>query len=478
MSDNIAKAIAEIRSARPWPAGLVEKVEALLRDGSDRDLFRVNPIRFAEKHGFGETDTIDAMLFATRAGAFDMQWSLICPFCAVAVDSFATLRNVKGGFYCAICKVQAKTDLDGQVQVGFTVSPRIRKSRFHDPLALPASEYVGQYRFSTDTFTPDGRLMRDLIGPFIRICEYVKPGETIVRTIDVAAGALAFSEVVRHRDAFFTVDATAGAKTINLQILGDGLTVDAASVALGKVEVRLTNTTGEVACVTAANMDPGVMTQGGPPIFERYLTGSRLLASHAFRQLFRTEVIKGAEGLGVKDVTLLFTDLKGSTAMYERIGDLQAFSLVRAHFDRLATAVQANNGAIVKTIGDAVMAVFVTPLDAVRAAIRMQGDIEQFNRDHGARELILKIGIHSGASIAVTLNENLDYFGQTVNVAARVQAYADADEICLTDEAYNGVEVKNFLQHYPVSTEMAQLKGVQREVRVHRVRPDIAAMAA
>ena len=74
-----------------------------------------------------------------------------------------------------------------------------------------------------------------------------------------------------------------------------------------------------------------------------------------------TETIKVDGGIGVKDITILFTDLKGSTALYERIGDLKAFSLVHRHFDSLEQVINNHNGAIVKTIGDAVMATFLNP---------------------------------------------------------------------------------------------------------------------
>jgi class 3 adenylate cyclase len=168
-------------------------------------------------------------------------------------------------------------------------------------------------------------------------------------------------------------------------------------------------------------------------------------------------------------LTLLFTDLKGSTAMYERIGDLKAFSLVQQHFDRLGKAIQGNNGAIVKTIGDAVMATFNTPVGAVTAALQMLDEIEAFNKEHGAQALILKIGIHHGTSIAVTLNDRLDYLGQTVNIAARVQGLAGAEEIYITKDVFDSPGVKEHLTAYQVTPESAMLKGVAGAMQVNRI---------
>ncbi|MFL5159484.1 MAG: adenylate/guanylate cyclase domain-containing protein [Microvirga sp.] len=74
---------------------------------------------------------------------------------------------------------------------------------------------------------------------------------------------------------------------------------------------------------------------------------------------------------------MLFTDLKGSTDLYDRIGDLNALSLVQQHFERLRDVTVRHGGAIIKTIGDAVMAAFVEPADAVRAALAMLQDMER-----------------------------------------------------------------------------------------------------
>ena len=154
--------------------------------------------------------------------------------------------------------------------------------------------------------------------------------------------------------------------------------------------------------------------------FEPHLSAKQLLTTQTFRDLFRHELVKGTEGMSVRDISLMFTDLKGSTELYERIGDLNAFALVQEHFERLTAVAVSHNGAIIKTLGDAVMAAFMTPVDGVQAALAMQAEIVRFNEARGERDLILKIGLHRGAVIAVTLNERLDYFGQNVNIAARV----------------------------------------------------------
>jgi class 3 adenylate cyclase len=190
----------------------------------------------------------------------------------------------------------------------------------------------------------------------------------------------------------------------------------------------------------------------------------------AVRALFVTETIVAGEGLAVRRLALLFTDLQGSTALYDRIGDMKAFDLVRLHFGYLRECISRNSGALVKTIGDAVMASFVDPLDALRAALDMRAQIAQFNADAGSDLIGLKIGRHAGACLAVTLNDHLDYFGQTVNIAARIQGLSGADEIVVTDDVLALPGALELVADLEIEMSAVQLKGIAGDVAVHRLR--------
>jgi class 3 adenylate cyclase len=198
-----------------------------------------------------------------------------------------------------------------------------------------------------------------------------------------------------------------------------------------------------------------------------YLSGKKLLTTQVFRDLFRADSVPGEAGIALRNLSLLFTDLKGSTEMYERIGDFKAFELVSRHFELLRELVRSRGGAVVKTIGDAVMASFGEPAGALDAAAAMNRGIRGIN---GGLEL--KIGIHAGPCIAVQSNEQLDYFGQTVNIAARVQGIARAGEIVCTTpviEAQGSAEVLRSAELAAVP-DSALLKGVEGRVAVHRLR--------
>lgn len=244
-----------------------------------------------------------------------------------------------------------------------------------------------------------------------------------------------------------------------------------AAVPPGPVIIEAENRGAVRGSLLLINWPPEVLAQTiKPPLeFDPYMSGGMLLARQTFRRLFRSERVDEREGLGIRQVTLLFTDIKGSTALYERLGDLNAYALVREHFALLGATVQEHSGAIVKTIGDAVMAVFSRPTDAVSAALHMLGEIERHNSEHGDPSIILKIGAHCGPSIAVTLNDNLDYFGQTVNVAARVQSLADAGEICISEALYSAPGVSDLLSGHSIAVFDAPLRGVEGSASVYRV---------
>jgi class 3 adenylate cyclase len=252
---------------------------------------------------------------------------------------------------------------------------------------------------------------------------------------------------------------------------GQRFTPAASAVPSGPVVFEISNTGPRRGSLLLINWPPEILTMPEKPTleFDPYVSGGMLLTRQTFRKLFRSERVDEEEGLGVRQVTFLFTDLKGSTALYERLGDLNAYALVREHFALLDAIAHGHAGAIVKTIGDAVMAAFFRPVDAVAAALHILQDIGRFNREHGQPAIILKMGAHCGPSIAVTLNENLDYFGQTVNIAARVQSFADAGEICLTEALYTAPDVRQLLAGHDVEEFDAPLRGVEGEARVYRV---------
>jgi class 3 adenylate cyclase len=172
-------------------------------------------------------------------------------------------------------------------------------------------------------------------------------------------------------------------------------------------------------------------------------TAAEVTALQRFRDLFANEALRPGERISVGSLTVVFTDLRESTRLYRQVGDAPAFGLVMDHFDVLQGAINAEQGAIVKTIGDAVMAVFRRPAAALRAMLNAQHALAS-PRD-GGQPLRLKAGIHYGACIAVTLNDRLDYFGSTVNIAARLESLSSGQDLVISAAVHADPEVADWL---------------------------------
>ena len=466
--------MTEIEQARPWSPRVISKFETLVRSGDELSLYRVNPLAFARDRGITEAESIDLFLHATRAGLFEMNWDVICPQSGMVLDSFGALRTLKTHYVCGLCDVSGQTDLDDFIAVTFTVSPQLRWLPFHDPASLSVEDFHWKLRFANDGRMP-GQKVRflDLLQGLVRGLAFLAPGATTTLRAELSPGALSGVNVQTQAALMVPVSGVPGTTPTLLKIRYDGQRFSPSLSVLppGPVVIEVGNSGNARGSLLLINWPPEMAAQAvKPPLdFDPYMSGGMLLARQTFRRLFRSEHVEESEGLGIRQVTFLFTDLKGSTAMYERLGDLNAYALVREHFALLAAAVQEHSGAVVKTIGDAVMAVFSRPPDAVSAALRILAEIERFNAERGHPDIILKVGAHCGPSIAVTLNDNLDYFGQTVNVAARVQSLAQAGEICISEALYTAPGVAPLLAGHGVFEFASPLRGVEGSASVYRV---------
>jgi class 3 adenylate cyclase len=465
--------LAQLEQAKAWSPRVISKLESHIRAVDEDALFRINPLRFAAEKGIAENEAIDLFLHATAAGLFNMDWHLLCSACSCVVESFGSLNGVHNQFHCNVCTMDYEASLDDLISVTFTVNPQIRDIALHHPERLSAWDYFFKFGGTTDGRLPDGTPFVNIQQSVTKTVTFLPPGEITRISIDANEGTVVGGSMEGKAAFLYHIrpDAPPLAQVFPITFGNAKVSAhDIKTIAPGNMTFEVENTTSQRGTFLLALL-PKEIEYGHPPItFVPFLTGKRLLTSQTFRELFRSEVVQASEGIGVREITLLFTDLKGSTALYDRIGDLNAFSLVQQHFERLQDVTVRHNGAIIKTIGDAVMATFLNPLDAVRAAIAMRKEIADFNRDRPDRELILKIGLHSGAAIAVTLNDRLDYFGQTVNIAARVQNLADADEIYISDEVFGAPGVQDEIRELFVTQQLATLKGVRNDLRVYRVK--------
>jgi class 3 adenylate cyclase len=451
-------------------ADAVNAIEDLVRDAADRDLSRINVLDFAARTGLDAERVIAAFLHAARLGLFELSWNVLCPGCGGVLDANATLKTVRKDEYsCALCAAGYEPTLDEMVEVTFTVSPRVRRIAAHNPNELPIWEYYRQVFWSSGVDLPEDydRLVQDIVLDAIEL----PPGEKAILSVHLPAEFVIVFDPVTHGTQFVDVK---GEPTRERQALS--LVFNKPGTPTGTVELRPGPLRLSFENRTDVRVLPGAWVAGQTlhDMLGRrkpFLTAKRLLTNQTFRDLYRTDTLDVDQRLKITSLTFLFTDLKGSTELYERVGDLVAFDLVRAHFQVLTEIVAAEAGAVVKTIGDAVMATFPTPDRAVAAALRMRGAMGRLHGDPGQEDLLLKIGIHEGPCLAVTLNDRQDYFGQTVNIAARVQGLAMSRSIFATGPVVEHARSSALLKSgglEPVA-QRRLLRGMADELTIYEI---------
>jgi class 3 adenylate cyclase len=462
-----------VRELSGLEVDIIEEFAQFIGTGPEEYLFRTNPYRYAAATGLSERRALDLFLYATHAGILEFNWGMLCPGCAAFITSPGGLRSIQSETRCNMCQNMIEVSPDDGVEVAFTVSPSIRRIRFHSIDTIDVERDWMTMFYSTNRVIDPA--LRDHFKDFIIGFDRVTKDEDCISKFTLQPGLYIIDAPRHHASTRFQVDSASTVTEIAFDIFDGRIVPENTVIAAGEVTFHIRNRTGH-STVYGVTRDPKehfgkLQTELMLPrkfTMHPYVTSKHVANSQVFRDLFRAESIPSDLGLAFKSVTFLFSDLKGSTALYERIGDIRAYQLVRAHFAMLRDIIAELGGSVVKTMGDAVMASFAEPLQALEAAILMNREISKLGLEEG---LILKLGLHSGPCIAVESNERLDYFGQTVNIAARVQNAAHAGEIVITDTIFATPGAAEVLRSAALTAEpeQAMLRGIDRETTLYRL---------
>jgi class 3 adenylate cyclase len=428
-----ADALEVLRPHTEHEPEIAARLASLVEHGDDAAVARMRPYVLADGWSMPRERVLAAMLAATRGGLLDLSWTLICPSCRGQKNRVGSLADVGTDVHCDQCGIAYGPDFDRNVEVTFDARPSGRSA--NPPVFCVAGPQSARQTLAQTAVAPDGVAALDVV---------LRPGAYI-------------AQVLPDRAARFTVEDDAGAATLDVRIDESRVRVATSTVRAGPVHVRAGNLAAHDALLRITEAE----------FSDQIATAAAVTTLQAFRDLFSSEVL--AEGLevAIRSLTIVFTDVVNSTRMYGESGDARAFRLVHDHFAALHEVIALHRGAIVKTIGDAVMAVFVDPRDAVDAALR-------FGR--AAEPLQLRIGLHRGPCIAVRANDRLDYFGATVNVASRVGHAAGPGEILLTAAVADESRVADILPSG--ERGVVTLRGIAQPVEVVRVAAPLAAEAA
>ena len=456
-----------------------EALRTGVESAPDRALNRINPMVYAADNGLDEEATIGALVHAARLGLFDMSWNVLCPGCGGVLETAGALKTInRHEYFCSMCASHHEPTLDQLIEVTFTVNPRIRRIGAHDPDSLSHAEYMRQIFWSSGARLPDD--IESVVGRVTLDQIELAPGERASMSLMLPKGFFIAFDPVTHASMFLDVsgDETQERRTLSLVFAESHAHSGTMKLAPGPLrftfENKASRRTLPALWVHGEELDE--MSTARRP----FLTATRLLSNQTFRDLYRTGTFDPEQRFKITSLTILFTDLRGSTALYDRVGDRAAFDLVRSHFGELISAVAVEGGAVVKTIGDAVMATFPTADRALRAAMRMREAMRKINAERGSEDLALNIGLHEGPCLAVMLDERQDYFGQTVNIAARVQDLADPTAVLATKPVVESQEVARLLSDggYRTTSRHLNLRGVSEAFQIYEIRENEQRAAA
>jgi class 3 adenylate cyclase len=367
---------------------LLDRILKHITEADDISAYRLQVRRLARDWGAPERALLEVFLHATRAGLLELSWDVVCPHCRGVRQEAATLADVTEKGRCDVCDIDFETGAATAVEITFHVHPSIRRvEKVYYCSAEPATRM------------------------HIKLQQHLAPGERRAIPLRLSPGAYR----VRVRGGGGAPLTVADGEAAELEI---GAEPESARIA---PDARLTlinpSDAGRTVVIEERAWADDAMRPGD------------LFNLQAFRDLFGEEYLGASVQLYVGEQTILFTDIVGSTRYYTKVGDPAAFVAVKRHFTAVFDVVRERRGAVVKTIGDAVMASFADPVDALDAAVAIHA------RLHGVPDapapVRLRISLNRGPCIAVNLNSGVDYFGSTVNTAAKLQRCADAGEIAI-----------------------------------------------
>lgn len=422
-------------------ADVVHHLAHTLQHIRPAELTRLRPHALADRWNLDRNIVLEAFLEGIDSGAVELVYLSRCPRCTGTLSTADTLSDLADHAHCDSCRIGFTPDLGRDVEVVFAAHPALRPR---------AEQYCTRY--------PAGR-------PEVAAFLTLSPKSEEQLTVPLTPGRWLLGSGGEAPDVLVEVHPDSAQRAVEWS--PDTHTV--CRVGAGDIALKLRNpTAGRLLVSLARHPD-----DGGEPI----VTAARLATFPAHRRRFGPQTLAPNVRLTVRAVALLFTDLVGSAALYSTHGDAQAFSLVHAHFTLLDDVVSEYDGVRVKTIGDALMAAFIEPAQALRAAVEAQHRFSAWARSLEMDSPPgLRVGLHWGPALAVHTDQaGLDYFGGTVNLAARCEGVAQQGEVVLTQALADAPGVAAVLaEHGPSAPFDRAVKGIAGQVAMVRLQPGLS----
>ncbi|RHX93142.1 adenylate/guanylate cyclase domain-containing protein [Leptospira stimsonii] len=383
---------------------LIDRVIHYILSEDENELYRIRIKKLVSEWKVPLESLLLLFLHGCRQGLFTLSWDVICPHCRGVRSELNNLGDVPSQDSCDVCGIDFESSKLNTIEITFHIHPSIREvqKRFFCA-AEPATK------------------------THIRFQRTIPPGAEYITNLLLNDG------IYRLR--------IAGEKKYNLLELQPSSNETVRWTA-DQSEQEITAKPEPTVQIYNSELSPRTFVIEEKKEDAYSLRPAELFNFQDFRDLFTEQAIASDLQLDIGVQTILFTDIVGSTRFYISEGDTGAFKEVREHFVQVFRIIKENKGAVVKTIGDAVMASFSSPLDSILASVELQ-KVFQISPEN---RIQIRISVHTGSCLAVNLNSNIDYFGNTVNYASKLQGITDAGEIVFSEAIFRDSEIRNYLR--------------------------------
>ena len=372
---------------------VIDTLEQYLAHASDLEVARIRPLAFAERFGLDARELVQTCLLAAREGALILMWDILCPTCRIPSDVKESLKGLQDHGHCEACSVDFELDFAQSIELVFRAHPDIRT-------AETRTYCIGGPAFSRHVaaqvrLQPDERLQLELA---LGEGQYRLRGGQLPYVIEfrVSSGS---------RVGRWDLDLSRPPSKDQIPTLRVGEQVLSVfnPEALPR-QFRIERVASRADALTAADA----------------------AQIPAFRDWFPDEVLSPGQMVGLTNVTLFGCQLLDASRLYQELSGQSACSLIVKHLQAIASVVTANQGCVIKSMQDGLSAVFPTAANAVLAATAMEQQSGQWG-------ISLRQTIHQGVAVVATINDRLDYFGETPQMLEDLLRASHDHELIITE---------------------------------------------
>lgn len=397
--DFISAITTECKSQKPE---VLKKILQYLVASDSIDIFKINPKKIAQETQLQLADVIEQLTGLTQSGYLAITWDVVCPHCRGPQLELSKLRLVSEATTCVTCDLNFSSQSDGSIEVSFKPQAKFREIK---SIVYCAAEPAKKAHILVNWQT--------------------EPQKNFTFSLDLAPGEYRARTIHGKHQCQIKV----GSSKSPLQKISLDFSKPLLELNSGEIEFSFSSTQKDYLVLESLAWSE-----------EKFLAGEALSNTH-IRTLINDDLLKSGVKLDIGEQIILFTDIVGSTPLYRKLGDNKAFIAVQDHYIEIEHIIKANSGVVVKFIGDAVMAAFTDAASAFKANNQIHAAFKN-NKD----TLVLRTSFHIGQVLCVNMNVGLDYFGQTVNTAAKLQGWANGFETAVSEQTLSRVPAEQRLQ--------------------------------